>query len=184
MSALPYTQTTAPVATAWIATLRLRYAALAAQSDAMVDRRSLTSLAVKLAELTALAQQDSIPERDAALLPRLAHYVSSGLDTLEGTCLPAPLLYPAPPEPMQGRGPALLRAVFCYRALFGTLPTPLGKRRLEILLARFPVADVLAALRYCARRHGRAHWPTMEMVLDTQLLSPRVWPAATDNRLA
>jgi hypothetical protein len=183
MSALPYTHPTAPAAT-WLADLRLRYAALAAQPEAMVDRRSLACLAVKLAELTALVRQDTIPERDAALLPRLAHCVSSGFDVLEGRRLPAPLTYPAPPEPAQGRGAALLQAVSTYRALFGTLPTPLGRRRMEIVLARFPTADVLAALRYCAQRHGRVHWPAMEVALENKRLSQHAWPPNRDNSSA
>ncbi len=181
MRALPYTRGTAQAGAAWLAALRLRYAALAAQPAAIVDRRALAGLAVKLAELTALLQQESIAERDALLLPRLAHCVASGLDILEGKCLPAPLTYPAPPQPAQGRGAALLQTVACYRALFGTLPTPLGRRRLEILLARFPSHAVLAALRLCAHHHGRAHWPAMEAALAAGLCAQRPWPAMDDR---
>jgi hypothetical protein len=63
-----------------------------------------------------------------------------------------------------------LQAVTCYRVLFGTLPTPLGRRRLDILLARHSTADVLVALHYCARRQGRVHWSALEALLDAHLL--------------
>jgi hypothetical protein len=74
-----------------------------------------------------------------------------------------------------------LQAVTCYRVLFGTLPTPLGRRRLDILLTRHSTADVLAALHYCACRQGRVHWPALEAMLDARLLSERI-PAVSSQR--
>ena len=180
MVALLHLGTHTNAAITWLAELRLRYTALAAQPEGAVDRVSLAHLAVKLAELTALVRQERISERDAALLPRLAQSVSATLGVLEGNRAPVLLTYPAPPRPERVRGAALLHAVTCYRVLFGTLPTPLGRRRLDILLARHPTADVLAALRYSATHHGRVRWPALEAMLDAHLL-PKRTPAVSSQ---
>lgn len=159
----PYGRTTDPKP--WLDDLRARYGRLAAAAPAPGRALELARLGGKLAELVTLAAQEAVEPRDAALLPLLAAWVTRRLEELEGDAERRPLPFPLAPPPDEHRARALLRAAALYRRAFGTPPTPAAMRRMDSLLARYPLPALAEALQVCARREGRIHWTTVEAIL-------------------
>ncbi len=150
---------------AWIGDLIGRYHRLSARGAGGVDALRLARLGGKLCELQALVCERTLPEREAGLLPRFACWVAAQLEELEAVPVVQPLTLPIAPAPDPRRAAALAQAILVYGQRFDGPPSAITVRRLDALLATYPLAAVAEALAHCAQRYGEFQWRALEEAL-------------------